>query len=185
MTGKQHMTIGTAVAAVGTYAYLGGDLSPRNLTTIVVPVLVGSFVGSYMPDIDSKKSKASQVFNKIVLSLILFLGLAHYVNLPIMEQVMGFAKDSVLGNLALLVFLANTVLGKLSGHRLYTHRWIGTLVFVGSVYFAFNLPFAVGFALGYALHLLADRTTAAGKDLKFFRVQLPMTNSRGKFHISY
>lgn len=185
MTGKQHSTIGLVAGAVCSYAYLGGDLSPRNLTTVAVPVLVGSFIGSYMPDIDSKKSKASQMFNKVILGLMLFLGLAHYIDLPIIKEVMGFAKDSVLGNLALLVFLANTVLGKLSGHRLYTHRWIGTLVFVGSALLAFNVEFALGFALGYVLHIVADRTTPDGKNLKFFRVQLPMTNSKGKFHVSY
>lgn len=185
MTGKQHSTIGLVAGAVGSYAYLGGNLSPSNIATVVAPVLVGSFIGSYLPDIDSKKSKASQMFNKIVLGLILSLGVCHYLNVPVLNDVMGIIKNSFLGNLGLMIFLVNTVLGKLSSHRLYTHRWIGTLVFIGSSFMAFNSVFSIGLALGYILHLLADRTTPDGKNLKFFKVQLPMTNSKGKFHISY
>ena len=42
-----------------------GNLSPENLKTLVVPAVVGS---ALVPDkdIDSKKSKASQIFNKIL-----------------------------------------------------------------------------------------------------------------------
>ena len=185
MTGKQHSTIGLVAGAVGSYAYLGGNLSPSNLATVVAPVLVGSFIGSYLPDIDSKKSKASQVFNKIVLGVVCSLGAAYYLNLPILNEVMGLVRDSFVGNLGLLVFIVNIVLGKLSGHRLYTHRFIGTLVFIGSAFMAFNTVFAVGLAVGYLLHIAADRTTADGKNLKFFKVQLPMTNSKGKLHVSY
>lgn len=185
MTGKQHCAIGTTVGVIGSYAYLGGNLSPANLATIAVPVVAGAFIGSYAPDIDSKKSKASQVFNKIVLTLVLALGVGFYLQLPIMDKVLSVVKEGALGNIGLLIFIANLVLGKLSGHRLYTHRWIGTLVAIGSAYIAFNKAFAIGFAVGYLLHILADRTTADGKHLKFFRIQLPMTNSKGRFHVSF
>ena len=185
MTGKQHSTIGLGAGALLSYVYLGGNLSPSNIATVVTPVLAGAFIGSYMPDIDSKKSKASQMFSKIVTLLVIALGVAHYVDLSIVTDTLNFAKDSLLSNLALLIFIVNTVLGKLSGHRLYTHRWIGTLVFIGSAFLAFNLEFSLGFALGYILHILADMTTKDGKNLKFFRIQLPMTNSKGKFHLSY
>lgn len=184
MTGKQHSTIGLVAGVVGSYAYLGGDLSPKNLSTVVVPALVGAVVGSYLPDIDSKKSKASQAFNKIVMALVLSLGVAFYLDLPVLDKVLGLAKDTAISNVGMLIFVVNVILGKLSGHRLYTHRWIGTLVAVGSAFMAFNTIFACGYTLGYVLHIVADRTTAAGKDLKFFKVQLPMTNSKGKFHVS-
>ena len=185
MTGKQHSTIGISAGAIASYTYLGGDFSPVHLVTVVGPVVVGSFIGSYLPDIDSKKSKASQAFNKILLAVILSLGVAHYLELPILEEVMGFVKNTFLGNLGLLMFLVNTVLGKLSGHRLYTHRIVGTGVFVVSSLLAFNSAFAYGLILGYLLHIAADRTTADGKNLKFFRIQLPMTNSKGKLHVSF
>ena len=185
MTGKQHCTIGTVAGVVGSYAYLGGDLSPRNIATVVAPVVVGAVIGSYIVDIDSKKSKASQMFNKIITLLVLALGVAFYLDLPVLDKVMSLVKDTAMGNVGLLICLANVVLGKLSGHRLYTHRWIGTVVAIGSAFMAFNFMFACGYALGYILHILADRTTPDGKNLKFFRVQLPMTNSKGKLHVSF
>lgn len=184
MTGKQHITIGSGLGLVGSYAYLGGNLSPENLKTVVVPAVVGSALGAILVDIDSKKSKASQIFNKILLGIILSLVLGHYLDLPLLDDIMVYTKEGILGNLALFVFLVNVVLGKLSGHRLYTHRWLGTLVFIVSFYLAFSPVVSVGFAVGYISHILADRTTPAGKNLKFFKLQLPMTNSKGKFHIS-
>lgn len=185
MTGKQHCTIGTVAGLVGSYVYLGGNLAPKNLATVVAPVVAGAFIGSYIVDIDSKKSKASQAFNKILLWVILGLGATFYLDLPILDKVMSMVRDTGFGNFGLLIVLVNLILGKLSGHRLYTHRWIGTSVAIGSAFMAFNFMFACGYSLGYILHILADRTTADGKNLKFFKVQLPMTNSKGKFHVSF
>lgn len=184
MNAKQHCTIGAVTGLVGSYAYLGGNLQPSNLKDVVVPVIVGSVVGSILVDIDSKKSKASQIFNKIVMGSALFLGASFYLNLPIMDSVMSMVKDNFMGNLGLLIVLINLVLGKFSSHRGYTHRWLGTFVAIASAFMAFNKMFAVGYSLGYVLHILADRTTADGKNLKFFKLHLPLTNSKGKFHVS-
>lgn len=185
MTGKQHSAIGLGAGTLLTYVYLGGNLSPSNITTVVTPVLAGAFIGSCMPDIDIKRSIASQMFSKVVTLLIALLLFARYVDLSIIKDTLNFINDSLVSNLGLFIFVVNIILGKLSGHRLYTHRWIGTLVFIGSAFLAFNLGFSLGFALGYVLHILADMTTKDGKNLKFFKVQLPMTNSKGQFHLSY
>lgn len=184
MTGKQHAMIGAGLGLIGSYVFLKGNLSPSNLKEVVVPIVTGTVLGSYWPDIDSKKSKASQAFNKIVLGLLIVLVLGHYVNLPIIDEVMFYAKGSLLGNLALFLLVVNTILGKLSSHRQYTHRWLGTLVFIVLFYLAFSSIVSIGFGVGYVAHILADRTTAAGKNLNFFRFQLPLTNSKNEFHVS-
>lgn len=197
MNGKQHGTIGV-VAGVGyglalsakQFSNLGSNASVKEVialsatvvTTVAAPLVIGSFIGSFAPDIDSKKSKAAQLFNKIVMSLVLALGVSYYLDLPVLSKVMGLVKDTAMGNFGLLLFIVNVVLGKLSSHRGYTHRWIGTSVAIVSAFMAFDKMFAVGYAIGYLLHIAADRTTADGKNLKFFKVHLPMTNSKGKFH---
>ena len=71
MKGKEHMMIGTtATATMGI-----GFLMNNNIGDVVhlVPLIAGGFIGSYMPDIDSRKSKASQVFNKIIMILMVAL----------------------------------------------------------------------------------------------------------------
>lgn len=184
MNGKQHATIGATIGMASTYVYLGGNFSPNNITTVAVPVIIGSLLGSWMPDIDSKKSKASQAFNKVILSGMVLLVGGHYLDLDVLNRFIDFGKSTITTNIALMVFLANIILGHLSSHRQYTHRWLGTLVFCASAYLAFNKIVAIGFIIGYISHILADRTTAAGKNLHFFRFQLPMVNSKGQFHIS-
>ena len=69
MTGKQHMIIGTtASVTMGAFLVMNHSIeSPLSLACLIG----GSFVGSYMPDIDSEKSKASSVFNKVVTILII------------------------------------------------------------------------------------------------------------------
>lgn len=184
MTGKQHVAIGTTLGVVGTYVYLGGNLSPSNITTYLTPITIGTIIGAWGPDIDSKKSYASQIFNKVLLAVIIGLVGANYIHVPALDKVLGFAKDGFIGNVGMILFVANLILGKLSSHRQYTHRWLGTLVACVSAYMAFAPYVAIGYIVGYASHILADRTTAAGKNLKFYRFQLPMTNSKGEFHVS-
>ena len=65
MTGKEHMIVGTTATAT-----LGISLAVTQQSDIVnivylFPLVIGGFIGSYMPDIDSNNSTASRLFNKI------------------------------------------------------------------------------------------------------------------------
>lgn len=210
MNGKQHFSIGTGIGLISSLAYMGGTLDIRNIdinnlnnfslgrfsmdtlsnvtigqaVSILVPVTIGSALGSILADIDTDKSKASQIFNKILLGLIVLFSLTYFINPSMLDKFINYGKSSLFSNLGLLIFLINTILGHLSGHRLYTHRWIGTLVFCISSMMAFNRIVAIGFIIGYLSHILADRLTEDGKYLNFFKIQLPMTNSKGEFHVS-
>lgn len=185
MTGKQHMTIGTfgaTVLTIGFFKVSGNSIDPIALGSIVA----GAALGSYMPDIDSKKSKASQMFNKILLFLLLALVgskmIANATGLQFVEKISSIISGSIYANVGLLLFGAVTVAGKLSPHRQFTHKWLGTVLFGIASFMTFNLTFALGFMVGYVLHILADKTTSAGKHLNFFDFKLPCQNSRGDFH---
>ena len=184
MTGKQHVAIGTTIGFIGTYYYLGGNFSPSNVKDFALPIIAGSVLGSWAPDVDSKKSKGAQIVNNLILLAVLALSAAHYLNISILNKSVSYVTDTVVGNLGLLIFIVNVLLGRLSSHRQYTHRVIGTAIACVSAYMAFPTYIAVGYIIGYVSHILADRFTAAGKHLNFFRLQLPMFTSKGKFHVS-
>lgn len=184
MNGKQHVKIGTTLGIAGTYWYLAGNFSPSNIATYAAPIVIGTVIGAYDPDRDHKKAKAAQVFNKIVLTAIVSVALASYIDIPVLNKLLGFAKDSISGNIGMILFIGNFILGRLSPHRQYTHRILGTLVSCVTAYMAFEPYIAIGYIVGYLSHILADRLTADGKYLDFFRFQLPMTNSKGEFYVS-
>ena len=71
MKGKEHMIVGTtATATMGI-----GFLLTNTISSVIylVPLILGGFIGSYMPDIDSHNSKARQFFNKFIVILIIAL----------------------------------------------------------------------------------------------------------------
>ena len=184
MKGKEHMMIGTtATATMGI-----GFLMNNNIGDVVhlVPLIAGGFIGSYMPDIDSRKSKASQVFNKIIMILMVALVMGYSFGLAVsvddMVNIFKYTSENYVG---LVFFCANTVLGKLSPHRMFTHKWLGTIAFCYSASLMGNEYLSLGFTLGYILHIIADRITKNGKYLRFFQFKLPLKNSKDKFTISW
>lgn len=184
MTGKQHVGIGVT-GTIGFMAVLVNAVGMVLNPFMSVAMIIGSILGSYMPDIDSKKSKASQAFNKILLYVIVAFGvsniLSSFLNLNFAQELLSNVTGGVVSNLGMILFALLTFAGKLSPHRGFTHKWFGTALFCASAFLAFNSAFAIGFTLGYILHIAADRTTSAGKHLGFFEFRLPCQNSKGNF----
>jgi inner membrane protein len=69
MKGKEHMIVGTTATATMGVGFLITKTFDNPI--YLVPLVVGGFIGSYMPDIDSHNSKARQVFNKILTFIII------------------------------------------------------------------------------------------------------------------
>ena len=153
MKGKEHMMIGTtATATMGI-----GFLMNNNIGDVVhlVPLIAGGFIGSYMPDIDSHKSKASQVFNKIIMILMVALVVGYSFGLALsVDDILNIFKYTS-ENYLVLVFL------------------------IGNKYLA------LGFTTGYILHIVCDRFSPRGKNLKFFEFKLPCRNSKNKTSVDW
>lgn len=203
MTGKQHSIIGILAGLILGVGYAMGKSQVVEFK-IIIPIVIGAFIGSLIVDIDSKKSKASQQFTRIITILswilLIFVIYQKYLsNNSLIQGVVGhdgvkyyFDKIRVIfaiamskyvkSGLAFTVLCILTTLGKLSPHRQFTHKWFGTTLFCVTAYFCFEKSLATGFILGYILHILADKTTPAG--IKFFDFKLPLQNRRGKldFH---
>ena len=184
MKGKEHMMIGTtATATMGI-----GFLMNNNMGDVVhlVPLIAGGFIGSYMPDIDSHKSKASQVFNKILMILMVALVVGYSFGLALsVDDILNIFKYTSENYLGLVFFCVNTVLGKLSPHRMFTHKILGTTSFCWSVFLIGNKYLALGFTTGYILHIVCDRFSPRGKNLKFFEFKLPCRNSKNKTSVDW
>lgn len=68
MSGKVHSVIGisTTIALLLVFIFIfKSDFSPINSLLMIL----GSFIGSLIVDIDSSKSKSSQMFNKFYITL--------------------------------------------------------------------------------------------------------------------
>lgn len=184
MSGKEHMTIGTTAVIGMTIALIA--LGNMEIHFNLLILILGGVIGSYMPDIDSHKSTASQIFNKIFMILIAFACIFYYFGITFnYKYVHSINKLLNINSNGIIVFSILTILGKLSPHRMFTHKWIGTLAFCFSVYLMENKFLFLGFSTGYVLHIIADRITKNGKYLKFFECKLPMRNSKGKFTVSW
>ncbi|MGM9933735.1 MAG: metal-dependent hydrolase [Clostridium sp.] len=184
MSGKEHMTIGTS-ASIGLVIGLIG-LGNMTISFDMILLILGGIAGSYMPDIDSHKSTASQIFNKVLMFIIIIVALFYCFGIQFnTSYIYSINKLLKLNYKGVLLFSILTVLGKLSPHRMFTHKWLGTLAFCYSTSLMGNDYLSVGFTLGYILHIIADRITKNGKYLKFFQFKLPLKNSRDKFTISW
>lgn len=184
MRGKEHMIVGTTATATMGIGFL--ITKTFDSAIYLVPLITGGFIGSYMPDIDSHNSKARQFFNKILTFLIIamlvgyFLGIALSVN-----DILNFLQNNSKNYLGIIMFGITTILGKLSPHRMFTHKWFGTMMFCTSVYMIGNIYLALGFFMGYVLHIVCDRFSPRGKNLKFFEFKLPCKNSKNKTTVTW
>ncbi|WP_294406190.1 metal-dependent hydrolase [uncultured Clostridium sp.] len=184
MSGKEHMTIGTS-ASIGLVIGLIA-LGNMSINFNMILLIFGAVAGSYMPDIDSHKSTASQAFNKILMFIIIIAALFYILGIQFnTTYIYSINKFLKLNYKGVILFSILTVLGKLSPHRMFTHKWLGTLAFCYSAALMVNDYLALGFTLGYILHIIADRITKNGKYLRFFQFKLPMKNSKDKFTISW
>ena len=184
MSGKEHMTIGTS-AAIGLVIGLV-FLGNMTLNFNMIVLIIGGIIGSYMPDIDSHKSTAAQIFNKVLTIAVIIISIFYYCGIKFqMSYIYNFNKFLNLNVEGIVLFSILTILGKLSPHRMFTHKWLGLLLFCLSTYLMGNEFLSVGFTMGYILHIIADRITKNGKYLNFFQFKLPLKNSRNKFTISW
>ena len=166
MKGKEHMIVGTTATATMGIGFL--ITKTFDSAVYLAPLIIGGFIGSYMPDIDSHNSKARQVFNKILTFSIIAIVLGYMLGIALsVSDILNFLENNIKNCFATIMFCITTVLGKLSPHRMFTHKWLGTLMFCGSVYLTGNIYLALGFSMGYILHIVCDRFSPRGKNLKF------------------
>lgn len=189
MSGKQHSRIGVSLAIALILAYyvkLGGHLN----VTDTITILLSSVIGSLIVDIDSKRSKASQALAKVMTVIfwsILILSIAdRYLVSGISSNTLDYLVNVLLSidnRFGLFILCILITLGKLSPHRGFTHKVLGTSLFIIVSFLTFGKIFSIGFIIGYISHILADKTTPEG--LKFFELRFPLQDKKGKFNINF
>lgn len=184
MRGKEHMIVGTTATATMGIGFL--VTKTFDSAIYLVPLITGGFIGSYMPDIDSHNSKARQVFNKILTFFIISMVLGYILGIALsVNDILNFLQNNIRNYFGIIIFAITTILGKLSPHRMFTHKWLGTMMFCTSVYMIGNIYLALGFFMGYVLHIVCDRFSPRGKNLKFFEFKLPCKNSKNKTTVTW
>lgn len=178
MTGKTHAAVGICGAAF--------VLVPKvNVETAVIG-LGFVIIGSYAADTDLKVSKAGQIISDIAY-LICGLGILyailtyklHYniVNLLIKSNLNQF---QIIG---ILLIIGSIWLGRITGHRKYTHSLLGfTTMNIGVLLVTGG--FVIWFAFGYILHMILDLLNEKPESLLFplsiGDVCLSLISSKGK-----
>lgn len=152
----------------------------------IVPCNIGVIIGSYIPDIDSRASIANKFFNttmRILLILTILLGLADTKLINVIDDSIYLLKRYGLNEEGLIFFVLAVILGKLSPHRMFTHKWLGTMIFIVSFSMIGFSKATLGFAVGYILHIIADAIGSKKTPLRFFEFKLPLRNSKNKLSI--
>ncbi len=196
MTGKQHLIVGGAtgivVAGAVTYLNMKTSLNIDSVSTSTVDsvlIIGGALFGSILPDLDSGKSKINQYFNKAIIATIILIILGKLIDIPIITDLVHvIARNNFIvthfGESAytflILVFCGLCALGRMSPHREFTHKWLGTLAFLVCGYFLFPFVLFLGYALGYLSHCVADKTTVAGSRYHFVDLKLPCQRANGE-----
>ena len=103
MSGKEHMIVGTtATATMGI-----GFLVTKTFDSFIylIPLIIGGFIGSYMPDIDSHNSKARQVFNKILTFLIIAIVIGYVLGVALnVTDIIRFLENNFKNYFAAIIF---------------------------------------------------------------------------------
>ncbi|WP_066895175.1 metal-dependent hydrolase [Clostridium nigeriense] len=181
MKGREHLAIGiTATSIMGLAVF---NLDKNQNLNYFIPLISGSIIGSYLPDIDAEKSKASQTFNKVLVIALLLFALVYKLNIT--NRVVEILPKVIVQNKYSLYFIILMTLGKLSPHRMFTHKWFGTMLFFYTIYNIGIIYLTLGFIMGYTLHIVGDRFSTNGKHLNFFEFKLPCMNSKNKFSIKW
>ena len=91
MKGKEHMIVGTTATATMGIGFL--ITKTFDSAVYLAPLIIGGFIGSYMPDIDSHNSKARQVFNKVLTFSIIAIVLGYMLGIALsVSDVLKFLK---------------------------------------------------------------------------------------------
>lgn len=143
--------------------------SLTHVGSILIYTILGSVVGSLIPDLDSSRTIINRKFNRALLILVPVIAFCYYAKIDVVTSFLESAKCPV----AIILLVVLIILSKCSPHRQFTHKWFGTVCYGVLAFFIFPEIFAIAFMCGYMSHILADRTTKAGKDLKFFYFCLP------------
>lgn len=150
MTGKTHMAIGLA----GSSLIL---LPGVDIRTGLVGLAV-SAIGSLMVDGDMEQSEAGDKINDFVQGMVLISGvllfLKYKMNFNAFEALTQYmpAGFKLIG---ITLLIASIIYGRMSGHRYFMHSIFGLFTTSLGVYLIMG-AFWKWFALGYALHILAD-----------------------------
>lgn len=149
-TNKTHIIIGSGVSAVVAVA----------LQLPVIPLLVGATIGSGIPDIDSEKSTISR-------KILIF---KTRTALKITYSIIGIAAI-IKGQISLKLMGVFLILAAISGHRKFTHSFLGLLSFCILCLYALFFHIGIirnivfGLIIGYGTHILADSFSNHGIEL--------------------
>jgi inner membrane protein len=193
MTGKQHLSIGIILGLGAGIVFSLPEIKSINSINIesiksmkpiintVISTTVVSGLSALLPDIDSKASIASQNFSRAVTVLLVLFGLVSWFKPALLQPIRTESYSWAKQNIFISIFMINIILGKLSPHRGYTHRVIGTSVFLLCAFMLLSSKLFISFSLGYLVaHILAD-----GEGIRFFEPRLPFISRKGKLKIQF
>lgn len=162
MVGKTHMVVGTSISIVA----LGSSaLTPA----VIIPVILGALT----PDIDIDGSTISQRCNELAKTLIiygaviiLFIGVLKKCNMSLafLNFYTPYMKQAY--SVSLLIFIAAVIMSRLTGHRGFSHSFLGLIIFT-AVIALINVAAVKWFVIGFLSHLALDLLNYKGEKLLF------------------
>lgn len=196
MTGKQHLaigsTVGLAVGVIVNYTSLKGNFHEglhgvkdivilSKSISILIGYIVAGGIGALVPDIDCEKSIIAKQFNRGLVILFWAFIIGTFIFKLSVKRISGNSLQVIKEHIYLTVFVINTTLGKMSPHRGYTHKILGTSIFLICIFNLLSLNYSIAFALGYIIgHIVMD-----GEFFRFFQIRFPLTNTKGKLKIHF
>ena len=176
MTCKTHIACSTATSLV-----IIKPTTPK----LLVLTLVGSVVGSILPDIDTYNSESKQILKKIILTTTLTIILATLIeykfNLGLYKYLV---KSSNFNNLTLtsILFLVISIIGSNTNHRSFMHSILALIIFLCILSLSLPIIIVKAFTIAMLSHILLDLLNHIGVTIFFpfkKRLCLDLCDSNG------
>jgi inner membrane protein len=172
MLGKTHIALGLAAATTITSIVPVPNLTFINDKPIEMCVLVvGTTLGSLMPDIDKIGSKIDIEMKKIITNFMLVL-----FSIYLISKIFYFDKafpntiSFIYSNIrqsnysfkvGLITLISLVIFSKFTKHRTFTHSIIGVSLYTLSIFLLLK-SMTIAFFVGYIVHIAADSLTNSG-----------------------
>ena len=126
---------------------------------LVIVSLMGSTIGSVLPDIDSYNSESNQILHKIfIITMLTIIGsivIENIFNLDIYNYIAGKEKFHNIA-ITFIAFLLLSIYGSKTPHRSFMHSILAVILFYFVCSFSFPNIFVYCFTIGMISHIMLD-----------------------------
>ncbi|MDP4178990.1 MAG: metal-dependent hydrolase [Bacillota bacterium] len=174
MTGKTHISVGLATAAI---------LLPHSKNHVEFGVSLGfSAIGALMPDVDQKQSILGHIINVFLISILTLLVIIkgigflpeyktffknnyifHWIFETLTKNILPYSN--LFTFIGIVIIFISIIIARKTGHRHFAHSILGLASFSLAIYLIFGKALLIPFIVGFVSHMAIDLLNYKGEKI--------------------